>query len=243
MIKNRSQAAFTLIEVMITLSILMTMVFAVSQLIKASFDMKRALSQKSRVTQRLDVAMNTIVRDLSGAFIVNSKDSVRDSGKKRTIFRITKGDSDAISFTYVGHRAINENMKESDISYVTYEVKESKAEPGRKSLYRGETPRVPKDFNEPPRMFLLAEDIASVQFEAWNGDSFSKERWDSTMSDTKDHLPHMVRVSLQSWEESQEERLGKDVKPSVQYTTVVFLPYALEFKEIKSPTASYSLFK
>ena len=66
----KNQAAFTLLEVMITLGILVTMVFTIAQLMKSGFDVKAALSQKAKITHRFDVVMGAISRDLAGAFIV-----------------------------------------------------------------------------------------------------------------------------------------------------------------------------
>ncbi len=124
-----------------------------------------------------------------------------------------------------------------------YEVRESKKEPGRKNLYRGESARVPKDFKESGPMALLAQDIAEIHFEPWNGDGWSKDKWDSTNGDTRDALPQMVRISVLAWEETPEERLGKDIKPTVQYNTVVYLPYALDINEMKQRTTSFNLMK
>jgi len=241
--RNR-ESAFTLLEILITLSILVFIVMSVSQVIRNGFDAKDALSQKAKITHRYDVVMNALDRDLSGAFIVSSKDTTRDANHKRTLFKINKtSESDSIAFTYIGHSAIRENAKESDVSYVMYEVRESKTEPGRKHLYRGEAPRVPKDFKDPIPMELLAEDIAAVRFDAWQGDGYSKDKWDSTNSDTRDLMPHLVRVTVLAWEQPHEDRLGKDVKPNIQYTTVMYLPLALDFNELKSRSTDFALFK
>lgn len=243
LIRKNNQSAFTLIEVMITLSILVGIIMTVSQVMRNGFDIKAALSQKAKITHRFDVAMGALSRDLGGAFIISSKDTTRDGNQKRTLFRITKGDSDTLAFTYIGHSPLRENAKESDISYVKYEVRESKTEPGRKHLYRGEAPRVPKDFKDEVPMSLIAEDIASIHFEAWNGESFVKDKWDTSNSDTRDVLPHMVRISVLAWEQPPEDRLGKDVKPSVQYSTIEYLPMALDFNELKAKSSEFSLLK
>lgn len=219
------------------------MVFAVARMVRSGFDVKDALSQKTKVTHRLDVTMEFLSRDLSGAFIVSSRDTLRDGGKKRTLFRLSKGESDTLAFTYVGHRPIRENAKESDISYVIYEVRESKKNPGRKHLYRGESPRVPRDFKEDVPMSVLAEDIAELHVEPWNGENFSSDGWDSTNSDTRDLLPRLVRVRVLAWEEEPDLRLGKEVKPTVQYSTVIYLPFALDYKEPKTGVSTFSLFK
>lgn len=242
-LRKSNQAAFTLLELLITLSLLVTIMISVSYIIRMGFDTREAISQKAKITHRFDLALGMLSRDLGGAFIISSKDTNRNATQKRTLFKLTKGDSDTLAFTYIGHSALRENAKESDISYVVYEVKESKKEPGRKHLYRGETPRVPKDFNDEVPMSLIAEDIASIRFEPWQGDGFSKDKWDSSNAETGNLIPHLVRVSVQAWDQAPEDRLGKDVKPSIQYSTVVYLPMALDFNQLKAKSGEFSLTK
>ncbi|MBI2601530.1 MAG: prepilin-type N-terminal cleavage/methylation domain-containing protein [Deltaproteobacteria bacterium] len=235
------QRGFTLLEVIITLTILVSMVYAITQMIRASFDVRYALGQEAMVTHRFNTIMEAFSRDIGHAFIVPSKDTVRAGGKARTVFKITKSmDSDSLALTYSAHQAIRAHAKEADLAYVVYQVRASKKDPSRKNLYRGETMRMPEDFRDDPPMAVLAEDIASLQFEAWNGDSWMRDKWDSTSSDTKDRLPQMVRVIVQAWTQNASDRT-EDSKPDVQYTSVIYLPTALDFDELKQHTSSYKL--
>lgn len=243
---SSSQKGFTLLEVLITLSILVGMVFAVSQMMKASLDLRFALSQNSLITHRLSVIMNSLSHDLSHAFLVSSKNSVRTGGKKRTLFRIEKpaGSSDILSMTYMGHQAIRENAKESDMSYVVYEVKDSKTNPSRKNLYRGEFPRVPDNFKEQPPMHLLVENVHSIKLEAWNGDGWSADKWDSSSGDSENRLPHMVRVTIKVWSQDPMEAGEKSTDSDddfAQLGSIVYLPYALDFNEVKDRVSTYKL--
>ncbi|MBP6218110.1 MAG: prepilin-type N-terminal cleavage/methylation domain-containing protein [Oligoflexales bacterium] len=242
---SKHHSGFTLLEVLVTLSILMSIVFAVSQVLKNSFDIRLALSRDSQVTRRLNVVLQSLNRDLSHAFLLSNKDSIRTGGRKRTIFQIEQqGESSILSMTYMGHKSLKADSKESDLSYVVYEVKESKKNPSRKNLYRGETPRVPENFKEKPQMQLLAEDIASVKLEYWNGDDWATDRWDSTQGDTANKLPHMVRITVRVWTQEALDREGssgdKDDNMD-QFSTAVYLPYALDFPELKQKSTSFRL--
>lgn len=234
--------AFTLLEVMITISILVSLVIAVSQIMKQGFDLRSYLSKSAETTQKMNIMLETLNRDLSHSFIIYSKDSVRTNTRKtRTYFEIGKGsESDYLKMTYMAHTAIKGNAKESDISFVFYELQDDPKISGQKNLYRGEFARVPKNFKEKPPMKVIAKDIASINFFAWNGDSWSRSRWNSTSSDTKDKMPQMVRVIIKSWDAKREDRT-EDSIADVIYSTVVYLPNALEFDEIKSRTTSFKI--
>ena len=123
--KNKNTSAFTLLEVLITLSILVTLIFAVSEMLRSSIDVKFALNEQDHAQHRLNKVIRKVSHDLSHAFLLSQKDLIRSFGKQRTLFKIIPRDS-TLSFTYNAHRSSKQNAKESDISYVVYELKESK---------------------------------------------------------------------------------------------------------------------
>ena len=241
----KGSSGFSLLEVMITLSILVTLIITVSELLRRTVDMKIALSEKDGVTQKLNRIMEKITYDISHAYLLSSKDHTLTGGKKNTIFKIEKADKgDTLSMTYTGHKPIKSNSPESSLSYVVYELAESKKHPGRKNLYRGEFPRIPEDFKENPKMELFAENVSKLILEAWNGDDWTKDGWDSTKSDMENLLPHMVRIRVAVWsEEASEGESSEDIDdaPLDQYATIVYLPNALDFNEIKERTSSFRL--
>ena len=146
--KFKREAGFTLLEVIITLTILSGMVFAASTLMRASFDMRSALSQQNKVTQRLNTTLQRLNYDLTHIFVLDDKMPGRNDGlRRRTVFKVVESaGSQKIAFTYMGHEATRANSKESSLSYVVYEVRPSDKYPGRGHLFRGEFPRVPENF-------------------------------------------------------------------------------------------------
>lgn len=240
---------FTLLEVVITLTILVTMVYAVSQLMRASFDVRLSLSQEATVTHRLNVAMQRLAYDISHAFIVDSRITARNDITRRTAFRIEKGTKgDKLLMTFLGHRQIQANSKEGDISYVVYEVKaptDGKF-PGRTHLYRGEYPRPPENAKkiEDPEMELFVPHIESIKIEPWQGDDWYKDQWDSTSRETNNFLPHMVRITVRAWVDEPVEGAtssDEDNQAITQLSTVVYVPMALDYNELKSRSSSFDL--
>tara|TARA_Y100000991_G_scaffold172616_2_gene134390 strand:+ start:75 stop:806 length:732 start_codon:yes stop_codon:yes gene_type:complete len=241
---KKTEKAFTLLEVLIALTILVSIIFAVSQMLKSSIDIKFALGDKARVTQNLNRIMDKISYDLSHAFLLSTKDDLRTNGKTITSFVIKSSDKgDRLAFTYMGHSPIHKNSKEASLSYVVYEVKEGQESGGVSHLYRGEFPRVPEDFKEDPKMNLFARNVKSIKFTPWNGDGWLKDGWDSTSRETQNRIPQIIKVDIELFANESEEGIDSftDNVAIDTYSTVVYLPYALDFDEIKDRLSSFRL--
>lgn len=243
----KSSSGFSLLEVVITLALMVVIIFAISNLMRSSFEIKDSLSNKNRITQRINVAMAKISGDLTHAFLLDSREK-RSDNRKRTIFKIEKSSrGDVLSMTYMAHEPMKKNSKESELSYVIYEIKESEKFPHRSDLYRGELPRIPKKdyrFKEKLDMQLFVPNIKSISFEPWRGDDWQKDGWDSTSRDTTNLLPHMVRIFIEAWTDDPVEGLEPDEiseNSLTQLATVVYLPYSLDFKELRSRNSTFRL--
>lgn len=242
--QHRSERAFTLLEILIAMSILISIVLAVTNMLRSTLDIKLALAERNTVTQKTNRILYQISYDISQAFLVSSKDMLRDAGQSRTIFKIEKGtDSDTVELTYMGHKAKNVNAKESSLSYVLYEVVPSEKYPGRKNLYRAELPRVPGSFNEKPKKSLFADNIHAIHFYPWQGDDWSKEKWDSSSGSMKDKLPSMVLIEVFVRTDSPIEGEEKETDISLErYSTVVYLGSSIHMKELKEPAKRFKIY-
>ena len=244
---------FSLLEVVITLAILVTIIFSVSTLLRSTVDVRLGLSSKNRVTQRMNRAMLQISSDLAHAYLLDAKNFDRGGvGRKRTLFHIKRqggGSGDLLEMTYMGHRARRANSPESDYSFVVYEIAKSEEFSHRSNLTRGELPRIPSveyDFKEKPPMEVFIPHVKNLRLEAWIGDSWSKNGWDSRARETENKIPQMVRVIMEFWEDdpvSGEDQLADENGRTVIISTVVSLPYAMDIKELKGRTSSLDLSK
>ena len=227
---------FSLLELIITIGILLVISFATSTLLRSSLDIRLGLAQDARVTHRLSAAITKIAHDLEHAYIVPKKGPKFND--KRTVFgrfSIKRGDSDQIQFTTFTHQSILRNSRESDATFVLYEVRDAPEYPGRKHLFRGETKRVPQDFRDEVPMKVMAKFIKKLKVSFWNGETWKNDNWDDTRSDGKDKLPHMVRIEIEGWvddpvAEGETQNLSEGTE---KIGTVVNLVYGLHYPELK----------
>lgn len=249
--KVREDYGFSLLEIIITLAILASIMLVISSLLRNTVDVRIALSSKNRVTQRMSRAMQQLSSDLSHTYILDAKDFDRGAvGRKRTLFRITKraDGGDQLAMTYMGHQARKANSKESDYSFVMYELQSSEQFPQRKNLMRGELLRIPSGeykFKEQPPMTLFVPHVKNLKIDAWTGDGWSRDGWDSHQQDTENKIPQMVRITLELWEDDPIEGVEADSEeaegPTVTISTITALPYAMNIKELKSRNTSLDL--
>src|SRR5690606_5117270 len=95
--------------------------------------------------------LDKMAADVQHAFLTNPKDLSKYAAMRRmkSIFRIEKsGSGDKLALTTKTHRPMVAGAYEAELTFVTYELLESKDAPGRKDLYRGETKVIPEDFKE-----------------------------------------------------------------------------------------------
>ena len=244
--RNTKISGFTLLEVVITISILSVMMISSSVLLQSSLDMKITLSQRAAISGKLNSALTLLSEDISHAFTLSvNKDKERVSeGKVRTLFKLSAfGGATKLSFTAMRNQVSKKNKKEGELAYIVYELKDSESQPGRKDLYRGVTGVIPDDFREEPESKLIAKGIKKLTFEMWNGDSW-KTDWSTEKSEFKQTIPKMVRITIVGYsiepEEDEEDIALESADFETRRITAVYLPYALRFKELKDKTGSMS---
>lgn len=242
--KFRSQRGFTLLEVILSMGILLVLTMAVTQILRASFDMRAGLSNNAAVTHGMANAMDKISRDLKQAFIVSGKDTSKNAVGRRTktLFRIEPAsDGDKLSLTTMSKTPRHAGVAESDITYVTYELREAEDSPGRKHLYRGEAQFIPEDLRDPVPLQILARHVKSIKLKSWTGDKWSTDRFDSSRSDTRDKMPKMVAIEIEFYADQPDA--GEQADPAQENNTiwiksVVYLPMSQESAEIAQPVGT-----
>jgi len=238
------QAGFSLLEVVITIGILMTLTIGVASMLKSGFEVREGLGERAKTLHRLSVVVGRLSDDLQHAFLVSQKDQIRGGIDRnmKTVFRLEKSLGDKLSLTTMTHRPLQISANESEFTFVVYQLKDSKEAPGRKDLYRAETPVVPLDLKEEPPTKLLARGIKTFSLECWTGDRWSKDAWDSARSDTRNIMPKMVRLTIEAYLHERSGIQGSDATTLddavMAINTVVFLNNAIDFVEMKEPDKS-----
>jgi hypothetical protein len=240
-------AGFSIIEIIITISILLTMTTAVTTMLRSGFEVRSGLSQKAKVSHRLNLAMSMIIKDIEHGLVISPNDQVRMPSERsvKTLFKIDQtSDVDKLSLTAISHKPFMANAHVGDQVYVVYEVRDASDSPGRKHLYRGEINVAASDLREDPPMRIVARHIKKFKVTAWRGDEWLRDRWDSSRSETRGKMPRLVRVELSSWNqdpfpgEAADPAWDEDVSSLV---TVVQPPLALGFADLKQPMSSIKI--
>lgn len=239
--KYRDDAGFSLLEVMVTISLLLGLVVAVAAMLRSSVEVKVALARDARITNRLSLAVSRVAWDIEHAFVIGLNDTPRGGSERRfkTIFKIDKNsDRDKLFMTITGNVQGEVGAPVGDAAFVVYELRDSKNTPGRRDLYRGAVPANREDLKEDPPMRMLAKNIKTFKVTPWRGDDWSNDRWDSSRGEWRDRMPAMVKLEIETWNEdddipSDDEREKADESNVVAVKTIIAIQQARGMKEMK----------
>jgi len=199
---DEGRAGFTIIEIVISISILLALTVGVVVMLRSSIDVRQGLSTQMRTVRQLNFAMEMVSRDIEHAIVLASTDQVRMPVERnfKTIFRVEpSGDSDKLSLTSMANKPVVANAMEGDQAYVVYDLKDAEGRPGEKDLFRGSANIATANFREDPPMNMILRNVKSFKVVAWRGDDWLRDRWDSTRGDTRNKLPKMVRVEVSAF--------------------------------------------
>jgi general secretion pathway protein J len=194
-----SGRGFTLIEVLVAMSILCS----IAMLIYSAFSgMKRSKEGIERVNDRYRegrLAMARMVRELQSAFISAHEPIAPVSAVQKTVFRGTRGSpGDRIDFVSFSHRRLLEDSKDTDQAELSYFTGEDLEHSGRVNLLRRVSPRIDLVPDKGGKVEVLATDIDLFKVEFLDPQTGQwQERWDTTQAtEQAGRLPLQVRLTL-----------------------------------------------
>jgi len=238
---SNDTAGFSLLEVMITISILLGLIITITTMLRSSIDLKVSLAREGRITHRLSAVISKVAWDVEHAFVVGLNDTPRGGSERKfkTIFRIDRSsDRDKLAMTITGNVQGEPGAPVGDTAYVVYEIRDSKNTPGRRDLYRGVMSANRDDLKEDPPMRVFAKNIKTFRISPWRGDDWSTDRWDSSRGEWRDKLPAMVKIEIETWNEDEdlpEEKKDEMTSDNnvVLLQTIVSIQQARGMKELK----------
>jgi len=175
--RAHSSKGFTMIEVMVAISILVSM----GALLYSSFAlMARGQKTTFRLQERhhaARVAMSRMTRELSMAYL--SKHVNAEEPRSKSVFL---GDRNKIMFNTFSHQRRVAEARESDQAVVEYFLKSGPDDRG-KGLYRRVKTTPDDDPEKGGRVELMLKGVRSLEFEYWDR---MDEDWDSTWEVTSE---------------------------------------------------------
>ncbi len=221
--RPRSTRGFTLMEVMVAISITALMGAILGVSFTSTMKAKETVEGDAEKYRNLRVAMSRMCREIGAAYVSDRYDAkrYRDAYDRPTNF---VGSRDRLLFTSLAHQRLYSDAKESDQMVVEYSVKTSteKNARGRDDLIRRENPLLEERMDRGGTEDVLFEGLKKLEFQFWDAEKKEwDDEWDTRRPERKSLLPTRVRITLVAIDEN-----GKEVKYTTQ--TRVMLNRELE---------------
>jgi general secretion pathway protein J len=210
---GRAQRGFTLMEIVIAVSITAMMGGIVAVSFSTGVRAKDVVEKDADHYRQLRAAMNRMTREVGSAYVSARFDRTkyRDQYDRPTNF---VGERERLLFTSLAHQRLYSDAKESDQMVVEYSVKTSseKGARGRQDLIRRENAVGQDRMDRGGVEEALYEGIKKVEFEYWDSDKKEwDDEWDTRRVERKSILPTRVRITLIAPDEN-----GKEVRYTTQ---------------------------
>ena len=217
MSKSRLQSGFTLVEVMITLTILVIIGASVSQTMVTSYETKRIVTEQNGRYHEGRQVLTRMAREMRMAFLRAEVPRDKREEEPAVITRF-KGTTDELYFASTAHVRLYARTRESDQAEVAYFLEPAKSDsPYRgKTLYRRESKRLDSEPDKGGFVWPILEGVKTLTFEYWDdskeiGDDAWQRDWDSHENELEPLLPSRIRITL---ELEQTER-----RPPIRFVT------------------------
>ena len=190
----RSTSGFTLLEIIVALSVLVLIASLTFGTIAGALRARDLLEADDAVNQSARIAMSRLRRDLSLAYMTTNTSAVNTY---MTLFVAHDQDPDRLWFASLSHQRLYRGAREGDQTEITLWTEEDPHNSDAFVLLRREAPRID---NAPERDGVIEPLAYNVKaFDLHFLDPTVNEwkaEWDTTGTDTPNRLPRAVQVTL-----------------------------------------------
>ncbi len=211
---RRAQAGFTLLELLLALSIFAVVAAGIYGTIRAGVDAQRSGEEMTRVLQIGRVALDRIVRAVRGAYVSQGALAGEFIGED---LQQDESDTDLLIFVAATYTPKEDEAGECDL--VRIEIKlDLDTQTEETGLVMSTLPAVLDEIDEAPDVVELAPEVVSLNFRYYDG-----EQWLDTWDSTNDVLlPKAVEIKLAVARDPEDD----DSSNWRYFSTVVALPMA-----------------
>jgi prepilin-type N-terminal cleavage/methylation domain-containing protein len=207
---------FTLLEILIALSILATVIAIVFGSYTQTFRNIEGAESQAEIYQMARIALERIKEDLECSLI--SEDGSTSDGFSGKDDKIDDRDADTLYFLSKKHLSLDDEDGYSGSARIAFYILEDDEEEGF-VLYRSDTLKYEEIPEEKAGGLILCEGLHSVNFTYYNSDGDEYESWDSSGGEFKDRLPAMVSIQLEFVIKSRPDE-------PLKFVTSIALPMA-----------------
>lgn len=198
---RRRAPGFTLIEILVAISILVTVAAVLYRSMAMTYETKARVTEINERYHEGRQVMERITREIRMAFLHATpvQGELEEDPTFKTVFH---GEEEELYFTATAHLRMRAESRESDQAEFHYMLKsgEGKSPYKGKTLYRRESGRIDSKPDRGGSTWPMIEGVKELKFEYWDekkevADDAWKRSWNSE-DDEKDLLPARVRISL-----------------------------------------------
>ncbi|WP_446008654.1 PulJ/GspJ family protein [Candidatus Electrothrix sp.] len=221
--QSGAESGFTLLEIMLAISILGLVVAMVTVALSGSINAIDATLKQGEISFQAQVAMERISEDLSSALLTQDWEFIGEQGTS------TGDQGILLSFSSLAHLVFDPENDSPGMARVSYAVQSDPNHDGHLVLLRSDVlqrPREEGNENNEVDAYILANQLRSVRFTYHDHTGTQQESWDTTVQDgdeeaaAKRRLPAAVTCRLEFWRNKEEER-------TTVFQTSVLLPTGL----------------
>lgn len=194
---------FTLLEVMVAITILAGMALAMFGASSMMLESKDVVEKRDEASHSASFAMNKMAEDLNAAFFIKSRDMLGTKFEGEVNF---SGKEDRLDFASFAHLRFIKNAKETDMAEISYYLTRDPDNPEYNILMRREATTMDKDMEAGGKAYPLLEQVRSIRFEYLpeKSDEY-KAVWDTASVDSGNKMPRAVKITLEVFMPEEEE--------------------------------------
>lgn len=223
----KQERGFTLIEVLVAVSLLAVISILVWQAMGSATGSKERFEKRDAVFRSSTMILDRITRDLEMTALYTNVDllGVSASGEQMTksvFIGSNNGDQDKLTFNSYSHVRYLKDTKESDFAEIGYFLEPSEEEEAAGTFVLKKRESSPPDV-EPEQgggAMVLLENVRELNFRYYdNRKEEFVDSWDTTTSDYVNRLPRAVEIVLVMQDPMEEEA-------TIRFSTVVLIEMA-----------------
>jgi general secretion pathway protein J len=247
-VKKHSQSGFTLLEIILAISILATIGVLTINILSTQIDTRQRVTDQNSAHHSINMAMQRVYEDIQGAYISNPNDASSLNLSNRQVKPQFYFKNSNLVFSILNNKSFLENSNQSNFAFVRYYARPDPKDTKKSQLVRIIDTDMAENIYEQDIGFseIIVPDLKDFSVTFWNGSEYRRE-WDSTANDTQNKLPKLVKIHLESYfPETNKEKQLKELSPGIQekkrfiaLDTIVYILSTLGFKDVIAPSGDY----
>lgn len=231
---RRSRRGMTLMEVMISVTIVLIMGLIIAESLANAIEYQRILEDRDVTIRQARVTLSKLRREIEQAYLTPSSTALETV---QTVFVGQDEEPDSLFFATMAHQRVYRDSRECDQSEITiWAERASEAQGPGYVLFHRESPRVDHEPDLQGGVYPLAYNVRSFNLRYLDPrDGEWKEEWDTRSSDTLYRLPRAVEVGLVLIAPDPTDE-GRSV--DVPFVTSIALNYGGRLTSVGNPLAN-----